>query len=233
MPTQTKAWHAAPPREHVRAGISFEIPARPGQNPAMGSTNSRSGVKFKTCRRYNVAGHAHALTFSCFQRRPFLASERTCLWLAEAIGAASCQHEMFVWAYVFMPEHVHLLVCPQAAVYSISKFLASLKLPVTRKAASYVQRCAPESLRQMTDRQPGGAAQRRFWQRGGGFDRNVWSDKAILNEIDYIHANPVRRGLCNRPEDWPWSSAADYLGIRQGPLDLDLQSLPRFFNTET
>jgi hypothetical protein len=49
----------------------------------------------------------------------------------------------------------------------------------------------------------------------------------VWTEIDYLHANPVRRGLCERPEEWFWSSAASYAGIRQGPLSLDRESLPR------
>jgi putative transposase len=198
----------------------------------MAAQNSDQPIRFKACRRYNDVGHAHALTFSCFQRRPFLTSERSCLWLAEAIAAASCKHEFLIWAYVFMPEHVHLLVCPQTPSYSISKFLASLKLPVTRKAIAHVTAHAPEFLRQMSDSSPQGDRHLRFWQRGGGFDRNVWSEQVLLKEIDYFHANPVKRGLCQRPEDWRWSSAGDYLGSGQGPLELDLQSLPRFFQTE-
>lgn len=79
----------------------------------------------------------------------------------------------------------------------------------------------------MTDVQPNGQRQIRFWQRGGGFDRNVWSERIVVQEIDYIHANPVRRGLCTRPEEWRWSSAAEYLGIRRGEVRLNLESLPR------
>jgi putative transposase len=67
----------------------------------------------------------------------------------------------------------------------------------------------------------------RFWQRGGGFDRNLWSDKAIFAEIDFVHANPIRRGLCATPEDWRWSSAADRNGTGSGPLAIDFTSLPR------
>ncbi|HYO23648.1 MAG TPA: transposase [Lacipirellulaceae bacterium] len=198
----------------------------------MAAQDSDQPVKFKTCRRCNDVGHAHALTFSCFQRRPFLTSERSCRRLAEAIAAASCKHKFLIWAYVFMPEHVHLVVCPQTATYSISKFLASLKLPVTRKAIAHVTAHAPEFVRQMADATSLGGHHLRFWQRGGGFDRNIWSERVLLKEIEYLHANPVKRGLSRRPEDWRWSSAGDYLGAGQGPLELDLQSLPRFFETE-
>jgi len=52
----------------------------------------------------------------------------------------------------------------------------------------------------------------RFWQRGGGYDRNLVSKQAVLNSIEYIHNNPVRKGLVKSPEDWNWSSAGFYAG---------------------
>ena len=39
--------------------------------------------------------------------------------------------------------------------------------------------------------------------------------------IDYIHLNPVRRGLVERPEDWKWSSFPWYAGVRPVPLEID------------
>jgi REP element-mobilizing transposase RayT len=41
---------------------------------------------------------------------------------------------------------------------------------------------------------------------GRGFDRNVRDAKEFSNELDYIHRNPVKRGLAEQPEDWKWSS---------------------------
>jgi hypothetical protein len=50
----------------------------------------------------------------------------------------------------------------------------------------------------------------RFWQPGGGFDRNVRSEEELWRETCYVHDNPVRRGLVERAEDWAWSSAKWY-----------------------
>jgi len=180
----------------------------------------------KTCRAIDEPGHAHALTFSCFRRQPFLSRDRSRLWAVEAIRAACTGHRFRLWAYVLMPEHVHLLVCPADARYSTSTFLKSLKRPVTLMALAYVRRHAPTFIERMTDRQPNGKIARRFWQRGRGYDRNVWEPRYVWELVDYIHANPVRRGLCERPEDWPWSSASDYLGGPPGLLAIDRASLP-------
>jgi putative transposase len=181
----------------------------------------------KTCRRYDEPGHAHSLTFSCYCRRPFLSRDRGRRWLIEAIDRARQKHAFDLWAYVIMPEHVHLLIWPRESQYSISRILTSVKRPASIKALLHVRRSAPAFLSQMEDRQPGGRIHYRFWQRGGGYDRNLTEPKTVWAEIDYIHANPVRRGLCQTPTAWLWSSAAEYERPGTGPLRLDRSSLPR------
>ena len=95
-----------------------------------------------------------------------------------------------------------------------------MKEPVVRKAIRHLRDHAPEWLARVTVRE-GQRVRRRFWQPGGGYDRNVASLEALRAMIDYIHANPVRRGLAAKAEDWPWSSARWYAGLRPVKLDMD------------
>jgi putative transposase len=180
----------------------------------------------KACKRFNTPGHSHYLTFSCFQRKPFLNRDRTRQWLVDAINLARQNHQFDLWAYVFMPEHSHLLIFPTQDIYSISDILSTIKQSVGKRAISFVRDQAPDFLEQMTDRQPNGTSAIRFWQRGGGYDRNLWNPRDIWEKIDYIHNNPVKRKLCVAPQDWQWSSAAAYAGSRAGPLSIDLHSVP-------
>jgi putative transposase len=129
-----------------------------------------------------------------------------------------------------MPEHVHLLVWPTQDEYDVSDFFSSVKQSVAKRALPYVRRTAQAFLSRMKDLQPNGKIHYRFWQRGGGYDRNVIEPGIIYRQIVYIHNNPVRRGLCERAEDWIWSSAADHAGVRAGPLRLDLDSIPSFID---
>lgn len=180
----------------------------------------------KRCRRINEAGHAHALTFSCFQRRQFLAKERSCQWLIDAIDQTRYRYGFHLWAYVIMPEHVHLLLWPTQNEYSISQLLYAIKKPVANRAVTWVRRNAPDFLRAMEDSQPDGSKHYRFWLRGGGYDRNIITDGAVWAEISYLHANPVRRGLTLQPIDWNWSNAREYEQPGSGPLSIDKDSLP-------
>jgi putative transposase len=185
----------------------------------------------KTCKRFNDPGHAHALTFSCFRRQPFLSKDGSRQWLIDAIDRARRLHSFHVWAYVIMPEHAHLLIWPSELMYDISDILNSIKQSVAKRALLHVRREAPAFLVRMEDCQPNGRCHYRFWQRGGGYDRNIIEPAAVFHEIGYLHGNPVRRRLCLRAEDWLWSSAADYAGERVGPLKLDRDSLPEFLSS--
>ena len=66
---------------------------------------------------------------------------------------------------------------------------------------------------------------RHFWQPGPGQDRNVYDADTAHQLVEYIHRNPVRRGLVRRAEDWPWSSAADWAGRADVVLKID-QTIP-------
>lgn len=52
----------------------------------------------------------------------------------------------------------------------------------------------------------------RIWQPGAGYDFNVYTEPKIQEKMVYIHANPIRVGLAETPEQYPWSSAAFYAG---------------------
>jgi putative transposase len=151
------------------------------------------------------------LTFTCFQRHRFLASERTCRWLADAIEVARERLDFSLWAFVFMPDHAHLIVLPRRAEHKISGILGAIKEPVGRKAIKYLEVNAPQWLPRITRRR-GQRIERLFWQSGGGFDRNIFEPTTLMAMIEFLHLNPVRQELVERTLDWRWSSAGWFLG---------------------
>jgi len=177
--------------------------------------------KHKRVRSYNEPGHAHELTFSCFHGLQLLGKDRTCQWFVEAMRRARRELDLSLWACVIMPEHVQLLFYPRQAKYQVSRVRRALKAPVARKALRFLKRRAPQFLEKVRDAQPNGEVQYRFWQRGGGYDRNVIEPATLLQMIEYIHNNPVRRGLVEKATDWVWSSARFYAGMRPVPMVMD------------
>ncbi|HEY2839587.1 MAG TPA: hypothetical protein VGJ26_10575 [Pirellulales bacterium] len=170
-------------------------------------------------KTFNAPSHAHELTFSCYTRFQFLKAERTCHWLADAINQARLRFDFALWAYVFMPEHAHLIIFPRRADYDMGKISAAIKLPVARRAIHFLQANHSPWLARIS-RQRGSRTERLFWQSGGGYDRNITAGKTLLQIIEYLHLNPVRRGLVERAADWKWSSAAVFEG-GEGPIAVD------------
>ena len=178
----------------------------------------------KRCERWNRAGHTHELTFSCYGGHPFLAKERTCLWLVDSINSARRKHDFDLWAYVFMPNHAHVIICPRKQQYSISSILQSIKQPVARKAIQYLKTSNPEGLRLLATGQQ--IRPYEFWQKGGGYDRNITNVETLIEAVRYIHNNPARKGLVETPDQWYYSSASDWDNNRPGPIPIDHDSFP-------
>jgi putative transposase len=90
-----------------------------------------------------------------------------------------------VLGYAVMQEHVHLLVSEPGRGL-LAGALQGLKLSVARRARA-----------------------RPFWLPRY-YDFNVRTDAKRLEKLNYMHWNPMKRGLVERPEDWQWSSYRYY-----------------------
>jgi putative transposase len=159
----------------------------------------------KKNKKYNIEGHAHFLTFSCYRRLPLLTNDRWREWLAESTRAACRKHLFALWAYVFMPEHVHLLLKPRRPVYDVAVFEHDLKLVVARRILSHLKNANSTLLTNLRV-EASGQQTFRFWQAGGGHDLNVWTLKKAVEKAQYCHRNPVKRRLVTDPVQWRWSS---------------------------
>jgi putative transposase len=100
-----------------------------------------------------------------------------------------------------MPEHVHLLVFPVVDEPRIDKYLARVKQPLSKMVKSQLEAANSPLLKKLTIRERPGKSCFRFWKEGPGFDRNLFTLKAITASIDYIHCNPVDRGMCKQAVD--------------------------------
>ena len=183
-------------------------------------TNNRKRVK-----HFHERGDLHELTFSCHDQRPLLTNEHWLKLLAKAVDSALVNHQFHLYAFVFMPEHVHLLVYPSGEP-DIGGFLKAIKRPISFRIKQGLATSNRRLLDELTVQERPGVTSFRFWQEGPGYDRNLQQPDAIKNSLDYIHMNPVKRELARRPEDWKWSSAR-YFRSDGAELDSDLPTLTK------
>jgi putative transposase len=164
----------------------------------------------KTVRHFHQSGDFHELTFSCYRQMPLLVNDDWRRRLSRSIDNAATETKMELVAFVFMPEHVHLLVYPLLSQGNIDLFLARLKQPFSKQIKELLTASHNPLLSSLTVRERPGKYCFRFWQEGPGFDRNIFTPAALQASIHYIHCNPVRRKLCGRATEWEWSSARYY-----------------------
>jgi putative transposase len=62
--------------------------------------------------------------------------------------------------------------------------------------------------------------QKQFWQRRY-YDFNVSTHEKYIEKLQYIHRNPVKRGLVANPEDYRWSSFTHYATGEIGPVEIE------------
>jgi putative transposase len=165
----------------------------------------------KRVRHYNESEHARELTFSCYKQMPLLTNDLWRQMLAQSIDHAVEGHCYRLAAFVFMPEHVHLIVYPADGADGIDALLKAIKRPFSYRVKHILADSGSPLLETLTIRQRPGVMTFRFWQEGPGYDRNLTKPRTTLESINYLHNNPVRRGLVPSAADWKWSSARYYL----------------------
>ena len=147
-------------------------------------------------KRYQQAGDLHFVTFRCYHRTAHLADSVAKETFEHSLEAMRRKYELAVVGYVVTPKHVHLLIS-EPSEGSLARALQALKISVSRKLTA-----------------------RLFWQRRY-YDFNVYTSKKRVEKLDYMHRNPVTRGLVERPEDWPWSSQRYYASGLQGTVEIE------------
>jgi putative transposase len=169
-------------------------------------------------KRFEIEGQPRFLTFSCYKQLPLFTNDATKQAFVDCLAETHEKHKVKLLAWVIMPDHVHLLLVPDLPESSMPTVLRSLKQSFSQRVVNrWIELNAP-ILQRITDAR----GIRRFWQRGGGYDRNICTDEEFFEKIEYIHNNPVRRGLVEFALDWPWSSARWYAGECAGILEMDV-----------
>jgi putative transposase len=111
-------------------------------------------------------------------------------------------HNVEIWAYCLMPNHIHLIAVPKAK--------DSLKLAIGEAHRRYTRRI---NFRE--------GWRGHLWQ--GRFSSFIMDEGYLLACTRYIELNPVRAGLAKKPEDWPWSSALPHI---RGENDILVKTEP-------
>ena len=149
-------------------------------------------------KRYQTEGHFHFITFSCYRRLPYLNNNAARIVTETLIETLRQRHGFYLFGYVLMPEHVRLLMS-EPKRQPLSRTMNVLKTEISKKLKG---------------------ERKQFWQRRY-YDFNVLTHAKFVEKLRYMHRNPVKRGLVDTPEQWPWSSFRHYLTGAEGRIEIE------------
>jgi putative transposase len=143
-------------------------------------------------RRYYEDGTVYSITTVTRKREEVFQERLASQFLTTCLEYHKCIFSFKIYGFVIMPDHFHCLIQP-ASGGSISKIMNHIKGNFSRKYNLMVKR-------------EGALWQRRF------YDTAIRGEMQLINELVYMHWNPVRAGLVTQPADYEFSSYHYYHG---------------------
>jgi putative transposase len=169
--------------------------------------------------RYYGSHDLHFITCSCYHRQPQLGTaERRDSFLG-ILEETRQKYRFVIHGYVIMPEHFHLLVTePEvgdpSVVMKVIKERFSRRMNQGRAGAPLIVSFAMSGTPHL---EPAPVWQKRF------YDFNVRTEHKHIEKLRYMHRNPVKRGLVDKPEQWEWSSFRSYFSGETGLVRVKFQ----------
>ena len=148
--------------------------------------------------RYHHTGQSHFVTSTCYHRHSLFTSDASRRVFESALERVRRSFRLRVYGYVVMPDHIHLLVS-EPEQDTLADAVKSLKQGVARRLIGDADH---------------------FWQKRY-YDFNVRNHAQFIEKLHYIHWNPVKKGLCEFPEDWPWSSFLYHATGVEGRVEIE------------
>ena len=141
-----------------------------------------------TPKHRTAPGTSYFITTKCWQSRSVFQVSENAEILIEALFNYRDRNAYALHEFVVMPDHLHLLLTPSSttSLEKVMQFIKGGSSHQIRKARSQKMEIWQVGFHDWTIR-----------------DANDW-----LTKVEYIHTNPVRAKLVQRPEDWPYSSAS-------------------------
>ncbi|MGJ8760174.1 transposase [Polaribacter sp. AHE13PA] len=134
--------------------------------------------------------------------------------LAKSIDFCRAKKGMELYAYCFMPSHVHLLF--RSSNEQPMELLRDLKKHTAKKIIEAIKNNPQESRKELllwlfekAGKEKANVTKYQFWQHHNK-PIELWSEKVIKQKIDYIHNNPIELGFVTNSIDWKYSSARNF-----------------------
>ncbi|HEX8993421.1 MAG TPA: hypothetical protein VF784_17205 [Anaerolineales bacterium] len=155
------------------------------------------------------------VTFTVVDWLPVFISEEPCKIVTDSLNFCIANKSLRVSSYVLMPNHLHMILFDaEFDPERLKRTLDDCRKFTGRKLADHCAEHMPACYTETFQQHAGDDRERRFWQPSK-HPVGIFTEKFWMQKMDYVHANPCRKGLVRLPEDWRFSSAAFWLRTRE------------------
>ena len=159
--------------------------------------------------RVNVPDVAHFITSTIVAWLPVFTTAQRCDILVQSLEYCRAHKGLKIHAWVILDNHLHAIL----SAPDLPRTLADFKRHTARRTMELLEseKC-DWLLNQFTYFRAAHKTQseRQFWQEGA-HPQAIVTDEIMLQKLEYLHNNPVKRGLVASPEHWRYSSAHEWL----------------------
>ncbi len=146
---------------------------------------------------------AYYFTSVAHHRLPIFRTDKVKQILCDAISEVRSKHGILIFAYVIMPDHVHLLVYSEK---EMSEALRLLNGVSARRIIQYLKENGfEESLFKLRGETRARNHKHSVWQHHPD-SLDIFGEDTFRQKVGYIHMNPVRAGLVDDPLEYRFSS---------------------------
>jgi len=163
--------------------------------------------------RYRVydTNYPYFITSSLVEGYPIFSNPLAAQVVLDALEFIQNKRSTTVYAYVIMENHIHMIVQNDKLPQQIQAFKSWTARVIVDLFSENGHTFQLYKMRK--SKNPSHAdSVHQLWQEGY-YPKKIFSDEMMIQKIEYIHNNPVKRGFVDRPEDWRYSSMRNYLGL--------------------
>jgi putative transposase len=161
----------------------------------------------------------HFITSTIVEWLPVFTHGSYFMIIVDSLRFCQMKMDLIIYAYVIMDNHFHLI----ASSPDLSKTMASLRKFTANQIIKQLDadnkrwllnQLAYYKKNYKTD------SDHQVWQEGV-HPELIQSQEMFVQKAEYIHKNPVKRGLVDAPEQWRYSSARNYLFNDYSVIEVD------------
>jgi len=188
--------------DHTRPRVSSAAPSPQTASPAKGTTEPT--YTRRNLPHFERPWGKYMVTFSTRDHDILSDSERDIV-LASILHARDAG-QIHLYAACVMPDHVHLLIEPQVKSNDSENPVFHTLTDIVQPIKSVTSHKILKARREAT----GNENIHQLWEKES-FDRLIRSESDLIEKYDYITSNPVRDGLVQRMQDYPWTWCREFV----------------------